>query len=45
MVIRDWLGKGVIIKLIEEIIVEYIIRKFLKVFYTIYGFLDTIILD
>ena len=45
MVIRDRLGKGVIIKLIEKITVEYIARKFLKVFYAVYGFLDTIISD
>jgi len=29
----------------EEITVEYVIRKFLKVFYAVYGFLDTIISD
>ena len=45
MVIRDRLGKGVIIEPMEEISVEYIATKFLKVFYAVHGLLDAIISD
>ena len=45
IVIRDRLGKGLIIKLIESIEIEYVAQKFIKVFYIVYGFLEGIVLD
>ena len=45
MVIRDRLGKGLIIELIESIETEYVARKFIKVFYVEYRFLKGIVSD
>ena len=45
IVIRDRLGKGLIIELIESIETEYVARKFIKVFYTAHGFLEGIVSD
>ena len=38
IVIRDHLGKGLIIKLIESIEIEYVAQKFIKVFYIVPDF-------
>ncbi|THC87036.1 hypothetical protein EYZ11_013519 [Aspergillus tanneri] len=45
MVITDRLGKGVIIKPCENIETEYIVRKFLKVFYAYHGLPSAIVSD
>ena len=45
MVIRDRLGKGLIIELMESIETEYVARKFIKVFYAEHGFPEGIVSD
>ena len=45
IVICDYLGKGLIIELIESMEMEYVARKFIKVFYAEYRFPEGIVLD
>ena len=45
MVIRDRLGKGLIIEPMESMETEYVARKFIKVFYAEHGFPEGIVLD
>ena len=45
IVIRDRLGKGLIIELMESMETEYVARKFIKVFYAAHGFPEGIVSD
>ena len=45
IVIRNRLGKGLIIEPIESMETEYVARKFIKVFYAEHRFLEGIVSD